>query len=85
MVKNQELSLESGVELASSLGLITARRLCVLGHVIGASLPAMRHSSLIRHRNALTVKASVDALQGLSNCAATYVNEKTFESSDEML
>ena len=43
------------------------------------------HSSLIRHRNALTVKASVGALLGLSNCAATYVNEKTFESSDEML
>ena len=43
------------------------------------------HSSLIRHRNALTVKASVGALLELSNCAATYVNEKTFESSDEML
>ena len=42
------------------------------------------HSSLIRHRNALTEKASVDALLGLSNCAATYVNEKTFESSDEI-
>ena len=42
VVKNQELSLESGVQLASSLALIIARGLCVSGHVIRTSLPAIR-------------------------------------------
>ena len=41
------------------------------------------HSS--RVRNALTENAPVDARQGLRNYAATYVEEKNFESSDEML
>ena len=42
VVANQELSPESGVQLASSLGLINARGLCASGHVIRASLPAIR-------------------------------------------